>query len=108
MSLSSIPARRPGSGRFEGAPVVQELPAVTYEQHSGAAGRSLPSAYRRREPEKSVLYTVIRKYLEAFLRQAALPDGEGYPRFVEHEFRRYLDCGQRNRGKPFQLRERRS
>ncbi len=27
------------------------------------------------------------------MEQAAYPDGEGYPRFVEHEFRRYLDCG---------------
>lgn len=43
--------------------------------------------------EKTVLYGVVQEHLETFLDQAREPDGEGYPRFVEHEFRRVLACG---------------
>jgi len=40
-----------------------------------------------------VLYGVVQEHLETFLDQAREPDGDGYPRFVEHEFRRVLACG---------------
>jgi hypothetical protein len=40
-----------------------------------------------------VLHTVVREHLDAFLSEARRRDGEGYPRFIEREFRRYLDCG---------------
>jgi hypothetical protein len=36
---------------------------------------------------------VVREHLETFLQQARERDGEGYPRFVENEFYRYLRCG---------------
>jgi hypothetical protein len=36
---------------------------------------------------------VVRDHLETFLSRAGETGGDGYPRFVEHEFRRYLDCG---------------
>lgn len=65
--------------------------------HVGAASRALPPGhgYRRREPEKSALYQVVQDNLESFLDQArrASATGEGYPRFIENEFRRYLNCG---------------
>ena len=75
------------------------LPAVTYERTPGAASAPLPGAspsggiYRRHEPEKTVLYGVVQEHLETFLDQAREPDGDGYPRFVEKEFRRFLTCG---------------
>jgi hypothetical protein len=49
--------------------------------------------YRRHEPETTVLHGIVREHIETFLTQAKDPDGEGYPRFVEQEFRKYLDCG---------------
>ncbi len=73
------------------------LPAVSYQRHPGAAGQR-PAGYRRREPEKTALHTVVREHLETFLEEARLRDGEGYPRFVERQFRRYLDCGLLCRG----------
>ena len=64
----------------------------------GFGGRFAPARvatvpYRRREPEKTVLYAVVREHLETFPEEARRADGEGYPRFVEQAFRRYLDCG---------------
>ena len=55
--------------------------------------------YRRREPEKTVLYGIVRDQFATFLAEA----GERYPSgsvppFVEGEFRRYLDCGILARG----------
>ena len=87
------------------------LPAVTYERTPGAASAPLPGVpskgavppvggvsapggiYRRHEPEKTVLYGIVQEHLETFLDQAREPDGDGYPRFVEKEFRRFLQCG---------------
>ncbi|MBD3161787.1 MAG: hypothetical protein GF328_06745, partial [Candidatus Latescibacteria bacterium] len=56
-------------------------------------GAGSPGLYRRHEPEKTVLYGIVAEHLETFLSEARRPDGDGYPRFVEREFRRYLDCG---------------
>ena len=43
------------------------LPAISYERHRGAAGAPLPPAYRRRQPENTVLHAVVREHLETFL-----------------------------------------
>ncbi len=40
-----------------------------------------------------MLYGIVRDHLETFLSRAGETGGDGYPRFVEHEFRRYLECG---------------
>ena len=93
MVASPTPARRPASQGSETAPAGPHLPTLRYERCPGVARAPLPFGYRRREPEKSVLHGIVREHLETVLEQAALPDGDGYPRFVEHEFRRYLDCG---------------
>jgi hypothetical protein len=76
------------------------LPALVFEREPGAASRPLPPGYRRREPEKTVLHAVVREYLESFLADARdrSESGVGYPVFVEHELRRYVDCGQLFRG----------
>jgi hypothetical protein len=48
--------------------------------------------YRRREPERSVLYQTLLEHAETFLVQATVPA------FVGRTFRRYLDCGVLARG----------
>jgi hypothetical protein len=74
------------------------LPAVVYEREPGAAARPRPGGYRRREPEKTALYAVVRDNLETFLQEGrdAHPDGTGYPPFIEREFRRYLAAATRS------------
>jgi len=76
------------------------LPALVYEREPGAASRPLPAGYRRREPENTVLHAVVREHLETFLAEARAhsESGAGYPAFVEHEFRKYLNCGVISRG----------
>jgi len=54
----------------------------------------LATAYRRRQPENSLLYQIVAEHLETFLaRTAELAEGRGLPRFVERELRAYLRCG---------------
>ena len=50
--------------------------------------------YEPRQPDRGVLYQVVREHFETFREQAAgLRDGEGLPDFVEQEFRDFLRCG---------------
>ena len=51
--------------------------------------------YRRRHPERTVLYQVFQEHLESYLEQARSeePMGEAVPGYVEREFRNYLQCG---------------
>ncbi len=51
-----------------------------------------PSGYRRRTPEDTILYDVVRDRVETFLETARQSD-RTIPRFVEREFRTYLQCG---------------
>jgi hypothetical protein len=75
----------------------QASPPIFYERYPGAASKPLPKQfqYRRREPEKTVLYEIVRRHLETFLAQGYLQteDGVGYPSFVEKTFRAFLLCG---------------
>ncbi len=69
--------------------------------HSGRAreGRCT-GVYRRRRPERTILYQVVQCHLESWLAQhrEADPDHDPVPWYVEEEFRRYLDCGVLCRG----------
>jgi len=71
-----------------------------FERHPGAAAAPLPPEYRPRRPEGGVLYRVVHDHLETMLAEARerTEHGFGYPRFIEREFRRYLDCAQPQRG----------
>ncbi len=73
---------------------MQSLPAA-FECYSRAARRSLPPSYQRREPEKTALYQISNSNLEACLEQARerSKHGFGYPRFVERDLEKFLDCG---------------
>jgi len=60
----------------------------------GAARASPRSAvYRRRRPERTLLYRTVQTHLATWL--AFWNDGAGAsaPAVTEREFRRYLDCG---------------
>ena len=54
--------------------------------------KSEGAVYRRREPEGTVLHQVVREHLLTFLEEAQ-ETGRGLPRFVERDFRHYLECG---------------
>jgi len=71
------------------------MAAQAYERHAGAASAPLPSSYRRREPEGTVLHAAVREHLATFLVEAEerSPTGLGMPGFVREEFERYLRCG---------------
>ena len=59
------------------------------------AGTSCPTPYRRRRPERTLLYRTVQTHFETWLaltRDGAV-DGDPVPAHVEREFRRYLDCG---------------
>ena len=86
--------RRPGKrGQCRANAASPTIPPVAYERTPGVGSTPFPGTYRRHEPEKTILHGVIRDHLEMFLHEARAPDGEGYPSFAEHEFRRYLHCG---------------
>jgi hypothetical protein len=52
------------------------------------------TTYEARQPSHGALYQIVLDYFETFRAQAAsLRDGEGLPRFVEQEFRDFLQCG---------------
>ena len=52
----------------------------------------MPMAYRRREPEKTVLYRTVQEHLSTFLERSA-ESGDPLPGYVESAFEAYLDCG---------------
>ena len=63
-----------------------------YCARSGVASPS--TTYQPRQPAAGVLYQVVRDHVETLRAQAAdLRDGEGFPSFVEQEFRGFLGCG---------------
>jgi len=76
------------------------FPPLCFEREPGVSARPVPRGYRRREPEHTALYGIVREHIETLLAESRAADdsGTGYPRFVEHEFRRYLDCGILSRG----------
>jgi hypothetical protein len=64
-------------------------------------GATLPSgAYRRREPEGTLLYRLVEEELDGLEADLAVasPYGSGLPRHVAKELRAYLDCGRLERG----------
>jgi hypothetical protein len=71
-----------------------------YEKTPGAASGDLPRTYRQRQPQKSVLHRVVREHLLTFLADGVekSQSDEGYPFYVEKEFRDYLSCADLSRG----------
>ena len=49
-------------------------------------------SYRRREPEKTLLYRTVQEHLGTFLEHLE-QRGESMPGYVESAFEAYLDCG---------------
>ena len=60
-----------------------------------AVTTSCPTPYRRRRPERTLLYRTVQTHFATWLaltREGAV-DGDPVPAHVEREFRRYLTCG---------------
>lgn len=76
------------------------VPPLSYESTPGAASAPLPADYRPRRPQDTALHQLVRRHLESFVEQGrrAHPDGDGYPVFIENEFRKYLLCGDISQG----------
>lgn len=53
----------------------------------------MPQPYERRKPETTLLHRVVRENLLTLLDLAKEDGGEGLPRYVEQEFRKYINCG---------------
>ena len=53
--------------------------------------------YEIRSPEQTLLYVVVASELETFLAEQRSAQHE-VPRFVEREFRAFLECGVLSRG----------
>jgi hypothetical protein len=49
-------------------------------------------SYRRHDPERTVLYQIVKEHLPGFLRRAE-ERGRGVPKYVRNAFERFLDCG---------------
>jgi hypothetical protein len=64
------------------------------------AQRLLPDGYRPRDPQKTLLYRIVRDHLKTFLRDAAERDAESrpLPRHVVKAFNDFLGCGILTRG----------
>jgi hypothetical protein len=72
---------------------------VVFERSPGAASAPLPGAYRRHEPEKTLLYQIVDREFPAYagaLRERG--PGAGLPAFVDRAVQAYLDCGRLERG----------
>ena len=69
--------------RATGTPAASVPPALS----------TLAPAYRPRRPTETVLYGVVRDYLETFLAHARDSYEAPLPRYVEDELRGYLKCG---------------
>ncbi len=53
------------------------------------------AVYRRRQPERSVVYQVLQNHLETWLAGCREVGEEGFPvaGYIEQDFRKYLECG---------------
>jgi hypothetical protein len=58
-----------------------------------ACATSRTATYRRRQPERTVLYRTVQTHLATWLELAQDESGRSTPAHVEREFRRYLECG---------------
>ena len=59
----------------------------------GMAECTGPTVYRRRRPEHTVLYRVVRENLETWLERHLDREGFSVPDRIEAEFRSDLECG---------------
>jgi hypothetical protein len=50
-------------------------------------------SYERRRPESTLLHRIVREHFTTMLAIAKEDGGEGIPRYVEQEFRKYVECG---------------
>ena len=54
-------------------------------------------SYRRRRPEETLLYRVVKNHYETFVAHLE-QEGESLPGYVESAFEAFLDCGMLPKG----------
>ena len=61
----------------------------------GTTANDGTAPYRRRRPERTLLYRTVQTHFATWFALAGEGDGDGdpVPSHVEREFRRYLECG---------------
>ncbi len=52
-----------------------------------------PQCYRRRQPDRTLLYRTVQTHLATWLERHHDAPGRSAPALIEREFRRYLECG---------------
>ena len=62
-------------------------------RRGGTTASDGTAPYRRRRPERTLLYRTVQTHLATWLVLAGEGDGDPIPAHVEREFRRYLECG---------------
>jgi hypothetical protein len=87
MAIASLECRR-RLGETS-ADAASAWPSLKPAAMSGAE----PRKYQQRRPETTALYRIIQQHLESFLTHAHESSGTRLPKYVENEFRRYLECG---------------
>jgi len=60
---------------------------------SAACASPRSAVYRRRQPERTLLYRTVQTHLATWLTRQEDGAGASAPAATEREFRRYLDCG---------------
>jgi hypothetical protein len=60
---------------------------------AAACATSRTATYRRRQPERTVLYQTAQTHLSTWLELTQDESGRSTPAHVERESRRYLECG---------------
>lgn len=96
MACPPAPAARASARRSHLPRRPRRAPTRTvYERRPDDATAPLDGRYRRREPEKTLLYRVVARELPGFAERVREQSdyGQGLPAFVEKELFGYLDCG---------------
>jgi len=72
---------------------------VVYECRPGAASAPLGGAYRRHDPDKTLLYQIVEREFPGYAAaERERGPGVGLPGFVERAVLGYLGCGRLDRG----------
>ena len=56
---------------------------------------AVPHVYQRRQPERTAAYQIVQQHLETWLstKREAHPDENPIAYYVEHDLRKFLQCG---------------
>lgn len=80
----------------------EQPPELSITEHSsmGLSAKASAVSYRQRKAPNTVMQKIVRENLLTFLAEGIenSTSGEGYPNYVEREYRKLLECGDPIRG----------